>query len=169
MTKTVITKEDVLQVANTLKKELNEQQILWVLFHYREFETQDPTGTWNLIVEQAIYSVLDLSAEEVVADVFKLPEENSDEGKWNFYLDQKVTTWKRTHFSVVADSLEKAKELAIEFYKKGNCDGLGWVDVDGVDEPMTVEDNNGLSTEELFTETCDLIINNGEEDKFPQE
>ena len=50
-----IQKEDVLKVAYDLKKNLTEKQIQYVLDNYESSADADPTGTWDLIVEQLIY------------------------------------------------------------------------------------------------------------------
>ena len=71
---------------------------------------------------------------------------------FEFYLDQKVTTWMRTPFEIEAKSLEEAKQKAIEFHKSGKTGGIGWEEVEGVQEPMTIGENNNEPTEELY---CD--------------
>ncbi|HUU88001.1 MAG TPA: hypothetical protein VMX17_09630 [Candidatus Glassbacteria bacterium] len=59
MTPTKIQKEDVIQVATSIKQILTEQEINEVIERYPSAEDQDPTGTWDLIVEQVIYEILD--------------------------------------------------------------------------------------------------------------
>jgi len=59
MTPTKIQKEDVIQVATSIKQILTEQEINEVIKRYPSAEDQDPTGTWDLIVEQVIYEILD--------------------------------------------------------------------------------------------------------------
>lgn len=80
--------------------------------------------------------------------------------KFNFYLDQKVTTWMRTDFRVEAETLEEAVKLAIEKYESGDLYEVTWEEVDGVREIMEVGDNGGEPTEELFDENGRLILNN---------
>ena len=54
-----VTKEDVLQVASSLKMYPTDEQIQTVIDRYPEGCEQDPTGTWNLIVEQLLYETLE--------------------------------------------------------------------------------------------------------------
>ena len=54
-----ISRTDVLVVANSIKKQLTEQQINQILSMYNHEEEADPTATWNLIVENCIYQVID--------------------------------------------------------------------------------------------------------------
>jgi len=54
-----ISKEDVLKVATTLKKELTEKEIESVIEIYPSYQDQDPTGNWSTSVEDAIYQVID--------------------------------------------------------------------------------------------------------------
>lgn len=46
--------------------------------------------------------------------------------KFNFNLDQKVTTWYRTNFEVEAETLEEAKQKAIQLYETGELDDISW-------------------------------------------
>lgn len=70
--------------------------------------------------------------------------------KFNFDLDQKVTIWMRTPFEVEAETLEEAKQKAIEFHQKGNTENLGWVELLDTREFLSVEENGGEPTEEIF-------------------
>lgn len=49
--------EDVIDIANTIGKTLTEKEIEWVLLCYEDSQRQDPTATWNLIVEDLIYQL----------------------------------------------------------------------------------------------------------------
>jgi len=69
---------------------------------------------------------------------------------FDFYLDQKVTTWMRTHFEVEAETVEEAKKLAIEKYESGDLEEISWDEIDGVKETLEPEDNGGESTVEIF-------------------
>jgi hypothetical protein len=81
---------------------------------------------------------------------------------YSFFLDTKVTTWMRTEFEIEADSLEDAKLKAIEFHKQGNTSDISWEDIMDTQEPMSVEDNDGQPTEELYcAEDSSIIFNNG--------
>lgn len=80
--------------------------------------------------------------------------------KFNFYLDQKVTTWMRTNFLIEAETLEEAVELAKKKYESGDLYELPWEEIEGVREIMEVGDNGGEPTEELYDENLNFILNN---------
>ena len=76
---------------------------------------------------------------------------------FNFYLDTKVTAWKRQEFDITANTLEEAKELAIQFYKDGDADMLA---LDFTTKIMSVSDNGGEPTQELLTIDGEVIADN---------
>jgi hypothetical protein len=53
-----ISETDVIVVANSIKKSLTTEQVNQVLAMYADEEESDPSATWNLIVENCIYHVL---------------------------------------------------------------------------------------------------------------
>ena len=82
---------------------------------------------------------------------------------FNFYLDTKVTGWYRTPFEIEADTLEEAKEKAIDYVKSGETSYISWEQIDDTVETMSVKDNDGQSTEELYcTDDVNVIWANGE-------
>ena len=54
----VIDREDVLSVATALKMTVTEEQIEEVIAIYPVEADLDPTGTWDLIVENILYSIV---------------------------------------------------------------------------------------------------------------
>jgi hypothetical protein len=54
-----INAEDVLQVANGLNMNVTIEQINQVLEMYDDEADNDPTATWNLIVENCLYNLVD--------------------------------------------------------------------------------------------------------------
>ena len=50
--------EDVLSVASELNINLTDEQVNKIVLMYPHEEECDPTGTWNLIVENCIYQVI---------------------------------------------------------------------------------------------------------------
>jgi alkylated DNA nucleotide flippase Atl1 len=84
--------------------------------------------------------------------------------KFNFYLDQKVTTWMRTEFSVEGESREVARQMAVDFVKKGNTSELPWEEVMDTKELMSLKDNDGMSTEEIFEEDGTYVYVNGKDE-----
>jgi hypothetical protein len=135
-----ITREDVINVGNSINKELTEKEIIWVLENYISYQNDEPESTWNLIVERMIYD---------------LPTTT-----FNFYVDQKVTTWMRTNFEIDAVDEEDAKIKAIQFSKGDEISELPWDEVMDTKEVMSVEDNGGEPTEELFKADGEFINGN---------
>ena len=144
-----IQKEDVLQIANDLNIKVNEKCIQWVLDNYESFQSDDPSATWNLVVEQMLYDI---------------PEEYEIK-TFNFYLDQKVTTWMRTNFSVEGEDIEVARQKAVDFVKEGNTSGIPWDEIMDTKEVMSLEENGGMSTEEIFEENGVYVYVNGKDSK----
>jgi hypothetical protein len=70
--------------------------------------------------------------------------------KFDFFLDQKVTTWMRTEFEVEAETIEEAKKLAIKKYEDGDLGEIPWEEVDCCQEVMKPEENDGHSTAEIY-------------------
>lgn len=82
---------------------------------------------------------------------------------FDFYLDTKVTTWYRTPFEIEADTLEEAKQKAIDYVKDDGHYNDGWEQIDDTPEIMSIKENGGESTEELYTyEDGEMIWDNGE-------
>lgn len=77
---------------------------------------------------------------------------------FDFYLDTKVTTWYRTPFEIEANSLEEAKQKAIEFVKDDEHSSISWEQVDETTEVMSVDENGGESTEELYYGSSENMI-----------
>ena len=146
MEKNIIQKEDVLQVANDLNINVNESICLWVIMNYGEYQDKDPSATWNLVVEQMLYDIpkeLRIKKEE-----------------YGFYLEQKVTTWMRTYYTIEGETKEEAIKEAIKFVKDGKCEPISWEEVEGVTEPMDITDNDGYSTKEIYFEDGTIIYQN---------
>jgi hypothetical protein len=92
----------------------------------------------------------------------------STQETFDFYVDQKVTTWYRTHFEIEAESLAEAKKKALEFYEQGNTSDLPWEQYDGTTELMSVEENDGASVTELYTDMGELVYDDGNKNHLTQ-
>jgi hypothetical protein len=135
-----ISREDVISIGNSINKQLTEKEISWVLENYISYQNDEPQSTWDLIVERMLYD---------------LPTTT-----FSFYLDQKVTTWMRTNFEIDAVDEEDAKLKAIKFSKGNEISELPWDEVMDTKEIMSVDDNGGEPTEELFKADGELINGN---------
>jgi len=67
-----------------------------------------------------------------------------------FNLDQKVTTWMRTEFTIEAENLTEAKELAIKFHLDGETEDIEWTQIEGCYEKLENDENGGECTEEIY-------------------
>ena len=81
--------------------------------------------------------------------------------QFNFYLDEKVTTWMRTEFSVEAETIEEAKVKAMQMHKDGELSEIGWDEIFGTKVKMDLEENDNFSTEELYLDGGELLYENG--------
>ena len=139
-----ITREDVINIGNTINKQLTEKEINWVLENYEGYENDEPQSTWNLIVERMLYDIPTIT--------------------FQFRFDQKVTTWMQTNFDIDAIDEEEANLKALEFVKSGDVTNIDWEEIIETKETMSVEENGGDSTEELYTSDGNLIYQNDKED-----
>jgi D-mannonate dehydratase len=69
---------------------------------------------------------------------------------FEFFLDQKVTTWMRTDFEVKANDLNEAVKIAKEMYNRGDLDNIAWQEIDDTKEVLKPSDNGGESTAEIY-------------------
>ena len=69
---------------------------------------------------------------------------------FEFFLDQKITTWMRTDFEVEADTLDDAIIKAKQMYESGHLDQISWEEIDNTKEVLQPKDNGGESTAELY-------------------
>lgn len=82
--------------------------------------------------------------------------------EFEFYIDQKHTIWYRTYFTVKAKSYEEATEKVSQMYRDNEIP-TDYTDIlHDTAEEMSVEENGGMSTIEVYAEGHDLVIQNGE-------
>ena len=75
--------------------------------------------------------------------------------EFDFILDEKVNIWSRKKFSIEADTIEKAREIAKKLVIE-DSDELDFYDCDFVyesEELMDIKDNNGNPTIVLMENT----------------
>lgn len=85
--------------------------------------------------------------------------------EFDFYIDERVMIWNRLKFSVEAETLEEAKDMAIFMVTKDRED-IEFYDSEILHDTLTemeVGDNDGNSTLELYCEKdTDLIYENSD-------
>ena len=79
---------------------------------------------------------------------------------FDFYLDQKHTIWYRNKFTIDANSQEEANEKVKELYYKDELPNDDWDLLHDTLEGMSVGDNGGQATEELYKHSGDMILDN---------
>lgn len=57
-TKNKISKEDVVDIATSIGKVLTDEEIQDIVESYWWNQEEDPTATWNLVVEDMIYFII---------------------------------------------------------------------------------------------------------------
>ena len=70
--------------------------------------------------------------------------------KFDFHLDQKVTTWMRTEFEIKANNLNEAVKIAKEKFHRGDLEDIAWQEIDGLNEVLQPSDNGGEPTSEIY-------------------
>jgi hypothetical protein len=87
--------------------------------------------------------------------------------EFDFYIDEKVTLWNRLKFTIEAETLEEAKDMAVFLTTKERED-IEIYDSLFLFDTLTeieVEDNEGNSTIELFCDEDDeLLYDNAHEE-----
>ena len=69
---------------------------------------------------------------------------------FEFFLDQKVTTWMRTEFEVKANDLNEAVKIAKQMYDAGDLEGVSWEEIMDTKEVLQPSDNGSESTAEIY-------------------
>ena len=80
--------------------------------------------------------------------------------EFDFYLDQKHTIWYRNKFTIEAETQDEANEKVTNLYRTNVLPSDDWDLLHDTVELLSVEDNGGEPTEEVFTHDGVLIINN---------
>jgi hypothetical protein len=69
---------------------------------------------------------------------------------FEFFLDQKITTWMRTEFEVKANNLNDAVKIAKQMYDAGDLEQISWEEIMDTQEILNPKDNGGESTAEIY-------------------
>lgn len=85
---------------------------------------------------------------------------------YDFYVDQKVTTWMRTKFTIEAESDEIARQKAVDAVRQGDVDDIPWDEVMDTKEVMSVQENGGASTTEIFENDGTYVWTNGNDKDY---
>ncbi len=88
--------------------------------------------------------------------------------EFNFYQDQKISLWNRLHFKVKAENYDKALEIVkaiqnedILCIEDNNIIKFSHSErLDDTEEQLSLKDNNGNPTLELFNNEGELIADN---------
>ena len=55
----IVIKKDIIEVANSVGITLTDKEIEWVLACYEDAQRQDPSGTWDLVVEDLCHQAVE--------------------------------------------------------------------------------------------------------------
>jgi hypothetical protein len=82
--------------------------------------------------------------------------------EFDFYLDQKHTIWYRNKFTIEANTLEEAKAKVVEICETNSSElpSDDWDLLHETVEALSVGDNGGEATEELYTHDGNMIWQN---------
>jgi hypothetical protein len=70
---------------------------------------------------------------------------------FEFFIDEKVTSWYRTRFNVQANNQEEAISKAIRMVESGDTELYSWEELESCAERMTIAENYNNPTIELYT------------------
>jgi hypothetical protein len=59
----MISKADIFDIAKSVGIILTDIEIDWVLLSYEDAQRQDPSGTWNLVVEDLCHQAVEFRGE----------------------------------------------------------------------------------------------------------
>ena len=58
-----VTKEDIIEIAKSVGITLTETELKWALLCYEDAQRQDPSGTWNLVIEDLCQQAVEFRKE----------------------------------------------------------------------------------------------------------
>jgi hypothetical protein len=64
----MISKADIFDVATSVGITLTEAEMDWVLLSYEDAQRQDPSGTWDLVVEDLCHQAEEFRKDEEAAE-----------------------------------------------------------------------------------------------------
>ena len=81
--------------------------------------------------------------------------------EFKFYMDEKKTIWYRGYFSIEANTVEEATEKAKMYIKNDTDeDDWDWEQLTDTTESLSIGDNDGWPTRELYDEEGERIMDN---------
>jgi hypothetical protein len=86
----------------------------------------------------------------------------TEKKEFDYYIDTKLTIWSRDKYRIEANSKEEAEKIMRDIMTDGDVVGLSY-DYEYLyetSEKMSVVNNDGNSTKELYDENGTLIIDN---------
>lgn len=86
----MITKEDIKAVAKSINVELTDNEIEWALLCYEDAQRQDPSGTWNLVVEDLIHQCVEMRENRQEYDNEIFGEDASTDDCWFDHDDDEL-------------------------------------------------------------------------------
>lgn len=94
---------------------------------------------------------------------------STEKKEFSYHTYEKIATWRKNMYSIMAESKEEADEKMKELFKKGEiypeCSSdVKWYDggdyYEGDEEVLSYEDNDNNPTEELYDDDGEKLIDN---------
>jgi hypothetical protein len=86
----MITKEDIKDVAESINVELTDAEINWALSQYDDAQKQDPSGNWDLVVEDLIHQCVQIREDKQSYDNEIFGEDASTDDCWFDHNDDSI-------------------------------------------------------------------------------
>lgn len=83
---------------------------------------------------------------------------------YKYYIDKKQTIWEREYYDVEAKNQKEADKIAKSIFKENEdfFEPSEYETLYDTSEEMSLEDNGGFATKELFRDKDDkMLLNNG--------
>lgn len=82
-----VTKEDIINIATSVGITLTETEINWVLLCYEDAQRQDPSGSWNLVVEDLCHQAVEFRGESGPHDQLGYEQTHPEPGDNDYFDD----------------------------------------------------------------------------------
>jgi hypothetical protein len=85
---------------------------------------------------------------------------------YKYYIDKKQTIWEREYYNIEAKNQGEANRIARDIFNENPSDFIEPYEYETLydtSEEMSLEDNNGFATKELFRDKDNkMLLHNGE-------
>jgi hypothetical protein len=140
-----ITKEDIVGVAERISQTLTEKEIDWILLCYEDAQRQDPSGTWDLVVEDLIYQIPRIKNNDDFHNP-KFGEDSSTDDTWFDCENDSMTK------AEAIEAMEAGKRVTHTYFTPEE-----WISME--DGKIVTEDGYKFDPDEFWMHRFDPIFN----------